>query len=199
MSSARSTPDDVRVVVPIRSFAEGKARLAERLDAEQRLGLARLLATRVVAAAAPHPVTVVTSASEVLTWALEHALDVLADPGRLDDAVAAGVARARATGARRVVVAHADLPLVESFAPVLAPPDDHVVLVPDRSRDGTPVLVVPEGCDLAFAYGPGSFDRHVAAARRTGRAVTIVDDPRLGTDVDLPEDLVWVAPAVRLA
>ena len=61
--------------------------------------------------------------------------------------------------------------------------------MPDRREDGTNVLVVPAACGFEFAYGPGSFARHVAEAERLGLAVRAVRDSRLGWDVDLPEDL----------
>src|SRR5215470_2740892 len=49
------------VVVPIRAFALGKARLAARLDGNERAALARRLAARVVDAAGELPVVVVSS------------------------------------------------------------------------------------------------------------------------------------------
>jgi 2-phospho-L-lactate guanylyltransferase (CobY/MobA/RfbA family) len=42
---------------------------------------------------------------------------------------------------------------------------------------------------MAFAYGPGSFRRHVGAARAAGLAVRVVRDPGLGFDVDTVDDL----------
>jgi len=64
-----------------------------------------------------------------------------------------------------------------------------VVLVPDHRDDGTPVLSVPVAAPFRFAYGPGSFRRHVAEASRHGLAVRVVRDPDLAFDVDLPADL----------
>jgi len=51
------------------------------------------------------------------------------------------------------------------------------------------VLAVPTGVAFRFAYGPGSFRRHVAEARRLGLGVRVVRDPDLAFDVDVPEDL----------
>ena len=41
-----------------------------------------------------------------------------------------------------------------------------------------------------FAYGPGSFRRHAAEARRLGLGLRVVRDRDLAFDVDLPDDLV---------
>lgn len=64
------------------------------------------------------------------------------------------------------------------------------VLVPDRRRDGTNVILIPSRCGFRFSYGAGSFTRHLAEARRLGLLTTVVEDAALGWDVDVPEDLV---------
>ena len=57
--------------------------------------------------------------------------------------------------------------------------------------DGTPVLSLPTAATgFVFAYGPGSFRRHAAAARAAGLGFRVRRDGRLGRDVDAPEDLV---------
>lgn len=177
------------MLVPIKAFGAAKGRLAEVLDVDERAALARRMAARVLAAAAPLPVVVVTADPEVRAFAAEHGADVAADPGGgLDAAVTAGVAYAAALGFEEVVVAHADLPFAAGLA-ALTGSTDACTLVPDRREDGTNVLVVPTAAGFRFAYGPGSFARHVAEAERLGLAVRAVRDARLGWDVDLPEDL----------
>jgi 2-phospho-L-lactate guanylyltransferase len=90
----------------------------------------------------------------------------------------------------RVVVAHADLPFARSLDPVDGDGVDPVAaLVPCHRDDGTPVLAVPVAAPFGFAYGPGSFRRHVDEARRAGLTVRIVRDPDLAFDVDVPADL----------
>jgi 2-phospho-L-lactate guanylyltransferase len=180
------------VVIPIRAFRSGKARLAEALDDDRRAALALTMAERVVAASGPLPIVVVSSDPAVETWAGAARLDVVADPGAgLDAAVAAGVAYHRALGRRRVVVAHADLPHAPAgglvrFAHLAA---DIVAIVPCHRDDGTPVLSVPTDVDFGFAYGPGSARRHAAVARGLGLPTLVVRDPALGYDVDVPADL----------
>jgi 2-phospho-L-lactate guanylyltransferase len=183
---------DAGVVIPIRAFRSGKARLADALDEDQRAALALGMAERVLGAAGTLPVTVVSSDAEVQAWARAAGLDVVADPGRgLDAAVTAGRDHHRARGRHRVVVAHADLPhappggLVR-FATV---PAGVVALVPCHRDDGTPVLSVPVDPEFPFAYGPGSARRHAATARGLGLATLVVRDPALGYDVDVPADL----------
>jgi 2-phospho-L-lactate guanylyltransferase len=178
------------VVVPVRAFALGKARLAEQIGPVERADLARRFAGRVVAAAGERPVVIVTSAPEVESWAAELGVATIADPGSLDAAAAAGRARLAELGCVRVVVAHADLAFARTLDPVAGDGDTPVVvLVPCHREDGTPVLSVPVAEPFRFAYGPGSFRRHVEEADRLGLTVRVVRDPDLAFDVDIPSDL----------
>ena len=114
-------------------------------------------------------VVVVTSAPEVRDWARGRAARVVDDPGTLDGAAVAGRAWVRERGLARVVVAHADLPRARSARPARPRRGRPVVaLVPCHRDDGTPVLSLPSTHRFPFAYGPGSFRRHAAEARRLG-------------------------------
>ena len=158
------------------------------------------MAENVVTAAGAMPVAVVSNARDVRAWALRLGLTVLDDPGSLDLAAAAGLGWAGASGFGRVVVAHADLPLATSLAPVASDgPRPVVTAVPCHRDDGTPVLSLPTGAaGFVFAYGPGSFRRHAASARAAGLAFRVRRDGPLGRDVDAPEDLVGLAlPSAR--
>jgi 2-phospho-L-lactate guanylyltransferase len=177
-------------VLPIRSFVLGKARLAAELDESARAELGRRLADRVADAADPFPVVVVTSAPEVRAWAAARALSVLDDPGSLDAAALVGQHHFAQLGVGRVLVTHADLPRARSLVGLARDASQPVVaLVPCHRDDGTNVLAVPSGVAFRFAYGPGSFRRHVAEARRLGLGVRVVRDRDLAFDVDVPEDL----------
>jgi 2-phospho-L-lactate guanylyltransferase len=185
------------VLIPVKAFAEGKARLAPTLDRQGRADLSRLMATRVLEAAAPLPVAVVCDDAEVAAWAVEHGAMALPEPGRgLNGAVEAGVARLAAWGATEVLVAHADLPMAHGLAQLAG--FDGVTLVPDRRDDGTNVVCVPAQARFRFAYGPGSFDRHRAEAERLEISYRVVRQPDLAWDVDVPADIPaeFVPPAL---
>lgn len=184
------------VVIPLRSFATGKARLADVLDDAARIALVRTMADRVVDAAGDLPVCVVTSDPDVVAWCAARDLGCVPDPGSLDAAAAAGCTWAREHGLARAVVVHADLPHARTLATVAIGGDAPIAtIVPDRHDDGTPVLAVPLTAGFRFSYGPGSFRRHVAEARRCGLDVDIVRDATLAFDVDDPADLDLLAPA----
>ena len=176
------------VVIPVKAFAVAKGRLGDVLTPEERASLARSLAEVVVRAAHPLPVFVVTDDAEVRDWAQSHGAAIVADPrGGLDTAVTAGVEHVASRGLERVIVAHGDLPLATDLAWVAE--FAGITLLPDRHGDGTNVIGLPAASGFRFAYGVGSFRRHLAEARRIGLPLRIVRDPALATDVDTPDDL----------
>ena len=183
----------VAVLVPVKAFTEAKLRLAPALAGPERSRLARSMATHVLDAARTLPTAVVCDDREVADWARDHGALVVWEPGRgLNGAVEAGVERLGNAGALRVIVTHADLPLAGDLTWVAAFPG--VTLVPDRRDDGTNVACVPAGAGFSFSYGPGSFHRHGAEARRLGLPLRVVREPLLGHDVDVPDDLAPVGP-----
>jgi len=196
LGSQTVVPGTVGVLIPVKAFDAAKGRLAEALGPDERADLARRMATTVVAAAHPLPVTVACDDDAVADWAHSVGAEVVrVDRPGLNRAVEAGVTALGEAGFDRVVVAHADLPRARRL--------DHcastggITLVPDRHLDGTPVLVVPADAGFRFAYGPGSYAAHVAEAERLGRlgvAWRSLHDPDLAWDVDDPADLEGVDP-----
>ena len=189
----------VGVLVPVKAFADAKQRLGEVLPAADRERLARAMAARVVASAAPLNVWVVTDDADVAEWAIEQgATPLRQERAGLNAAVTDAVAVLAAAGVDRVIVAHGDLPFATDLATLAE--GDGVTVVPDRHDDGSNVLVVPTDVGFRFAYGPGSFARHLLEAERLELPARIVRDAGLGWDVDRPDDLValeepWTCPA----
>ena len=145
----------------------------------------------VVAAAQGLRVAIVSaeSADDVRRFALINGARFLAEPanGGLDYAVRSGVAQLASRGYDRVVVVASDLPYVEDIT-WLADTDD-VIVVPDRAGDGTNAISIPADCDFHFSFGAGSFDRHIAEAKRLGFDPKIIVDPEgVSADIDEPED-----------
>jgi 2-phospho-L-lactate guanylyltransferase len=179
----------VAVLVPVKAFADAKLRLAPALPAAERSRLAQAMASHVLQAARPLPVAVVCDDGAVADWARQNGALVVWEPGQgLNGAVQAGVDRLAGAGAARVIVAHADLPLAGPLAWSARFPG--VTLIPDRRDDGTNVACVPTDAGFTFSYGPGSFQRHSAEARRLGIGLRVVREPHLGHDVDVPADLL---------
>jgi 2-phospho-L-lactate guanylyltransferase len=149
------------------------------------------MATRVVESAAGLTVAVVCDDPEVAEWARGLGALVLWEAGRgLNGAVQEAVARLGGMGVEKIAVAAGDLPLATDLKWVTRFPG--ITIVPDRHHDGTNVIGVPATAGFNFAYGPGSFARHLEEARRTELPTRVVHSSPLAWDVDVPEDLVAV-------
>lgn len=176
------------MLVPVKAFSDAKARLAAVLGDAERERLARWTAARVLAAAGELPTYVACDDEEVATWAGEHGAAILWHPGvGLNAAVNNSVADLREAGVTDVIVAHGDLPRAHSLASLTEP--GTITLVPDRHGDGTNVIALPTELQFRFAYGPGSFQRHLDAAIAAGHSVRVRRDPLLAADIDTPADL----------
>jgi 2-phospho-L-lactate/phosphoenolpyruvate guanylyltransferase len=188
-------------IVPIRSWRDGKTRLAAILSPEAREALVRQSAASVLRTAARSlvfdTVLVVSADPQVLAWASRCDAPVLALPQPeelpgLNGAVEAGRRWARDHGADRIVSLFADLPLltVEDVQRIAGRPEP-LVLGPDRSGEGTNALllrITGEGARFRFAFGEGSLARHEAEARRL--KLNAARDAGIGIafDLDTPQD-----------
>jgi 2-phospho-L-lactate/phosphoenolpyruvate guanylyltransferase len=176
------------VLVPVKAFANAKARLATVLDDADRKRLSRWMSARVLAAAGELPTYVACDDDEVAAWATEHGASILWHPGvGLNAAVNNSVAELRSDGVTDVIVAHGDLPRAHNLAALVEP--GTLTLVPDSRDDGTNVVALPTGMPFQFAYGPGSFRRHLGSAIAGGLSVRVRRDPLLALDIDTPTDL----------
>ena len=193
------------VVVPVRAFDLGKSRLAEWFSPAEREILARTMAEIVVDPRGDRDGTewfVVCDDERVAAWAeSRRATPILVSASGLN----AALVEARAsilprTAATHVVISHADLPLASDLVSIvrdaihvstMSSSSPIVVIAPDRRHDGTNVMIVPRDrlSEWEFRYGPGSFAAHREVAARLDLTVSVLDDPRLATDVDTVDDL----------
>ena len=87
----------------------------------------------------------------------------------------------------------ADLPLVtpEDLRGMIALGQDNqtVVIATDQHDDGTNAMLIRPPGLIPYAYGPGSFHRHIELAQEAGATVKIFHSDRLALDIDVPADL----------
>jgi 2-phospho-L-lactate guanylyltransferase (CobY/MobA/RfbA family) len=125
---------------------------------------------------------VVSSSEEVISWTQMIGVESLPDPGEgLSAAAASVVASMNETP---WIVMHADLPLVSSPAlhTIVEASVQGTVLVP--SSDGGTNAIASKG-PFAFAFGPGSFQRHFATVPKAA----VIPSPELSIDIDTPLQL----------
>jgi 2-phospho-L-lactate guanylyltransferase len=178
-------------IVPLKGFSIAKERLAASLSEPDRRRLAAATAARVITActATGLATRIVGSDPEVVALAESLGAETMPDPGGgLNMAATAAVADAAPW-----LVVHGDLPLldaatVQGVADLVS--DGQWVLAP--SRDGGTNLLAGTG-RFEFAYGPGSFHRHLGRAGRHLHRIVI--SSATAVEIDTPADL---AAASRL-
>jgi 2-phospho-L-lactate guanylyltransferase len=199
----------VWAAVPVRSLWGSKRRLAPLLAPSERAALSACLLRGVLRALRAVPdiarIVVVSPDPAARALAVAHGAATLCDPPvprtheePLNAAVDAVSQQAAARGARGLLVLPADLPLLRpsDVAAVLAapPPPPGLVLVP-TADGGTGALFRTPPDALPACFGPGSAERHLAAAAARGVRARVLWRARLARDCDAPEDLLELAAA----
>jgi 2-phospho-L-lactate guanylyltransferase len=175
------------VIIPVKSFALGKHRLAGALDPQARARLGKALAQHVastVVEAGEMPL-VVTADPDVAEWATRSGFPALADPGDgLDVAARTGVDWAQQSESFWLVL-HSDLPLLQpsDVAALTRPLEAGQDVIAPSADGGTSAIGSAEKVD--FAFGVASFHHHLHTLRNPYVAVR----RGLLLDVDSPGDL----------
>ncbi len=191
-------------VLPVKRFAEAKQRLAAGMDEERRRELAAAMledVLRAIGEARAMERTILVSGdplAQEIAAAAVGPVEVVPDPADEGHNVAAqaGIARAEVDGATRVVLLPGDCPLLdprELDRLLTGMPERYVAVVPDRHGSGTNALALSPPRAIEPAFGEGSRDRHVAAARAAGIPCGVEELPSLALDLDTPADVVALA------
>lgn len=193
------------VLIPMKSLAGAKMRLADILDQRERGELALAMLVDVITACNEADcfdrVAVVSSDSDVFWQARELGAMPIAEPATLtglNDGLTFGVRYlARRIGVEEVVILPADIPLVQpvdllTIVNALAGAEQRVVLV--RAYDnGTNALAVRPPEIIPMRFGKDSADAHRAAAETSGIDCVELPIERLTFDVDAAEDVASLA------
>lgn len=189
-------------IVPVKRLGAAKSRLSPTIEEERRgplieamladvleaIGEARTVERTIVVSGDPGAAAVAASAGA----------ETLADPSDEGHPEAAllGIARAREDGAGCVVLLPGDCPLLdprELDSLLSAVPERHVAVVPDRHGTGTNALALAPPDAILPAFGEGSCERHVAAAREAGIPFSVERYSSLALDLDTPADIIALA------
>jgi 2-phospho-L-lactate guanylyltransferase len=190
-------------LVPVRSLAAGKTRLAGSISPQARESLTRRMARNVIASAlsseAITTVLIVSPDEAALALASVNPrvvpLRQPAEPPGLIAALDQGRAHAESLGASGLLVLFGDLPLlngddIRNLVRRAVP----VVIAPDRHGTGTNALflrlsaIAPDD-RFEFQFGEGSYARHVGEAHRLGLDVATSISAGTAFDLDTPADL----------
>ena len=183
-------------ILPVKSFAAAKTRLAADLGVPQP-ELAEEMAAgvlRELCASAVDGVLVVTRERRVMDLADAAGAEIVEEDQLNGHSAAAvlGIRRALELGAERVLLAAGDCPLLtaaEVDALLGRHAEPGVVILADRHGTGTNGLLLAPPTAIPPAFGMGSRERHAELAYRAGVPWVVEDVPAFAYDVDTADDL----------
>jgi len=190
------------LLIPFKSLATAKQRLAEALDAPRRSQLAEAMLRDVLAAAVGVAgridVAVVTGDSQAQAIAREHGLTIIEDTRNESETAAIELATAwsEERGYDTTVVVPGDIPLITSdeLDRVLdAAPAEGAVFVPAYDRRGSNCILRRPPSLIPLRFGNDSFLPHCEAMKKTGKELVIIEMRGVGLDIDNPHELQMLA------
>lgn len=189
----------VWAIIPVKPLARAKSRLSPALSSEERMQLAENLLRHVVTTVRSVPgiagALVISRDTKALAIARDHGAHTVQESGtpELNNALMRATSVVRGWRSAAVLVLPADLPLVHaddvSAILELGQDDNTVVIATDEQDDGTNAMLIRPPGLIPYAYGIGSFHRHIMLAREAGAMVHIYQSERLMLDIDVPADL----------
>ncbi len=189
----------VWAIIPVKPLNRAKSRLADVLEPDQRRFLAETMLRHVLETVQAVPqvmgTLVISRDTKVLSIAREYDARTVQESGapELNAALLRATKVVASWGCNATLVLPADLPLIapEDVTNIvnLGRSVMTVVISTDQSEDGTNALFMRPPGLIPYAFGPGSYARHVQLAREAGAEVTVYRSDRLSLDIDLPADL----------
>ena len=183
-------------ILPIKSLGAAKQRLSAQLGSGSRQALAQAMFSDVLASLrhveGVDEIVVVTANDVAESAARGNGVRLLYDGEEAGQSAAAmiGLRHALAAGYDRALLVPGDTPLLDpGEVDALLARGGPVTIVPDRHGTGTNCLLLEPPEAIEPSFGPGSQDRHVAAARAAGIEPVVDSVPSLMLDIDTPDDL----------
>ncbi len=189
----------VWTIIPVKPLNRAKSRLAQVLSPDERQQLAEIMLRHVLDVVRSVPqvlgTLVISRDGRALAIAREYGARTVQESGapQLNGALLRATQVVMRWKSSAVLILPADLPLIaaQDVACIIEMGQNErsVVIATDQHQDGTNALFVRPPGLIGYAYGPGSFQRHLELARAAGVDAQIYESERLLLDIDVPEDL----------
>jgi 2-phospho-L-lactate guanylyltransferase len=186
------------LLIPFKSLATAKQRLAGALDQRQRSQLAEAMLRDVMTAAAGVmdrvDVALVTGDARAQAMAKEFGFLVIEDARNESEtaAIAMATARCEERGYDTTMVVPGDIPLItghELHCVLDAAPEEGAVFVPAYDRRGSNCILRRPASIIPLRFGNDSFLPHCEAMQKTGKELIIMEMAGIGLDIDNPHEL----------
>ncbi len=187
------------ILIPVKEFHEAKKRLAPHFSPAERAALAEAMCedffTVVAATRCADRIFVISKETGALSRARKFGWETIVESRQTSesDSVDVGSRYCAEQGVQSLLRLPIDLPLVEPsdieaiFEQLDTAPS--VVIVPSGDGTGTNALLRSPAVLFPSHFGPNSFPRHLAEARRCDARTRVYRNPRLELDIDEIDDL----------
>jgi 2-phospho-L-lactate guanylyltransferase len=192
------------ILVPVKSLANAKQRLAAVLDQPTRTMLAQAMLFDVFETLGMWrnrpEVSIVTSDPFAIGLARQFEFQVIPDNTNRSetDAIEMATRFCESRGVDSTLVIPGDIPLIQAceLEKILeVAPDQGTVLVPAADGRGTNAAWRRPAGLFPLRFGNDSFKPHLTAARATQKPCIVLSLPGIALDVDNPSDLRQLAEA----
>lgn len=192
------------ILVPVKNLSTAKQRLSTVLNRAARSALAEAMLEDVLHTLArwTHrpPVAVVTSDPRARRLAEQFSFEIIEDRVNQgeSEAIAMATRICEARGASDTVVLPGDIPFLqvsELESIFAAAPAQGTLLVPSADGRGTNAALRRPPALFPLRFGDASFERHLRAARATGKPCATLRLPGIALDIDTPADVALLLAA----
>ena len=185
-------------IIPVKSLQNGKSRLATYLSLDERKKLNNALLINTIEELRINKnidlLIVVSQDLETLDIAKKLGVNYVFEGGSpdLNNALNQAILEAKKYNIDKVIIIPADIPLVSNKEINkiinLSGKSPEIIIVPDRRREGTNVLLIkPPDC-LELSYGERSFSKHINFAMDKNIRYKVYESNILGLDLDVKDD-----------
>ena len=195
------------ILIPVKTFAASKKRLAAHYSPEARTALAEALCWDFFSVVAQvrlaERIYVASQEPLALEWAHTRGWHTILESEQLSESSSVDAASrlCEQQGVTALLRLPMDMPTVtaDDIDAILAAAEEapSAVIVPSRDGTGTNALLRSLPSLFPSHFGPASFRKHLAEAERCGAHVRVVRNERIALDIDEPDDLSALAPIIR--
>ncbi|HVU12353.1 MAG TPA: 2-phospho-L-lactate guanylyltransferase [Phototrophicaceae bacterium] len=186
-------------IIPVKPLTQAKSRLEGALSPDERKQLSEMMFRRVLTTVKSVPqitgALVISRDSHALAIARDLGAHTVQESGapELNNALMRATQVVGGWRGGAVLILPADLPLITADdvqgITELGQENMTVVVATDNHEDGTNAMLIRPPGMIPYAYGIGSFQRHMALAKEAGASVKVYHSDRLALDIDMPADL----------
>jgi 2-phospho-L-lactate guanylyltransferase len=189
---------NIWAILPVKSLSQSKTRLAHILSSSERAALTKRLLEHTIQVLQQVPdiaqILVVSHDETVLRIAQRHQTQILIElgPFELKTAVTQATKYATLQGVDSILIIPADLPFlqaheIQNMLDTVSSPES-CCICPDEKQNGTNALMLPPSTKFNFQYGPDSYQKHLAEAKRLRIPVSVITTPGICFDLDTEAD-----------